>query len=498
MNTRRRRCSASSASTISTRTCARSPGGQKKRVALAAALIRPVDLLMLDEPTNHIDAETIALLEGRLAKYRGALMMVTHDRYFLDRVCNRIAEISDGELYLHDGNFSYYLEQKAARLEMENAAARKRSSILRRELEWIRRGAQARSTKQKARIQRFEEMSAISGPQEEQRLSLGSTSARLGRRIIECEAVCKALGGRTLISDFTYTILRDERMAVVGPNGCGKTTLLRMLAGQLAPDSGTIAVGETVKIGFFTQEFPKVAPNVRLIDFMRDIAEYVETPDGRFSASQMLEQFLFPPDVQYTPVERLSGGEKRRLYLASLLMASPNVLLLDEPTNDLDIATLEILEDYLSTFKGAVVVVSHDRYFLDRVAGRLFAFETGGRLTQYVCPFSDYLDARLAREAGSGGEAADAGRRAQAHPGARTAHELQGAARLRDDRRADGAASGRTGDAGSPDRAKRQRLCEADRADAKARGDRQALDEAEERWLYLTDLAERIEAQKKS
>ena len=360
-------------------------GGQKKRVALAAALIRPVDLLM-DEPTNHIDAETIALLEGRLAKYRGALMMVTHDRYFLDRVCNRIAEISDGELYLHDGNFSYYLEQKAARLEMENAAARKRSSILRRELEWIRRGAQARSTKQKARIQRFEEMSAVSGPQEEQRLSLGSTSARLGRRIIECEAVCKALGGRTLISDFTYTILRDERMAVVGPNGCGKTTLLRMLAGQLAPDSGTIAVGETVKIGFFTQEFPKVAPNVRLIDFMRDIAEYVETPDG------------------YTPVERLSGGEKRRLYLASLLMASPNVLLLDEPTNDLDIATLEILEDYLSAFKGAVVVVSHDRYFLDRVAGRLFAFEAGGRLTQYVCPFSDYLDARLAREAGERAE----------------------------------------------------------------------------------------------
>ena len=265
-------------------------GGQKKRIALAAALIHPADVLLLDEPTNHIDAETIALLESRLAKYRGTLMMVTHDRYFLDRVCNRIAEISEGELYLHDGNFSYYLEQKAARLEMENAAARKRSSILRRELEWIRRGAQARSTKQKARIQRFEEMSAISGPQEEQKLSLGSTSSRLGRRIIECEAVCKALGGRQLISDFTYTILRDERMAVVGPNGCGKTTLLRMLAGQLSPDSGTIAVGETVKIGFFTQEFPKVEPNVRLIDFMRDIAEYVETPDGRFSASQMLEQ----------------------------------------------------------------------------------------------------------------------------------------------------------------------------------------------------------------
>ena len=373
-------------------------GGQKKRVALAAALIRPVDLLLLDEPTNHIDAQTIALLEEKLSKYRGALTMVTHDRYFLDRVCNRIAEISGGELYLHDGNFSYYLEQKAARLDMENAAARKSSSILRRELEWIRRGAQARSTKQKARIQRFEEMSAISGPQEEQKLALGSTSSRLGRRIIECENVGKSMGGKRLLRDFTYTILRDERMAVVGENGCGKTTFLRMLAGQLAPDEGTINIGETVKIGFFTQEFPKVDPHMRLIDFMRDIAEYVETPDGRFSASQMLEQFLFPSDVQYTPVERLSGGEKRRLYLASLLMASPNVLLLDEPTNDLDIATLEILEDYLATFKGAVIVVSHDRYFLDRIAQRLFAFEKDAHLVQYVCSFSDYLDAQRAQE----------------------------------------------------------------------------------------------------
>ncbi len=473
-------------------------GGQKKRVALAAALIRPVDLLMLDEPTNHIDAETIALLEGRLAKYRGALMMVTHDRYFLDRVCNRIAEISDGELYLHDGNFSYYLEQKAARLEMENAAARKRSSILRRELEWIRRGAQARSTKQKARIQRFEEMSAISGPQEEQRLSLGSTSARLGRRIIECEAVCKALGGRTLISDFTYTILRDERMAVVGPNGCGKTTLLRMLAGQLAPDSGTVAVGETVKIGFFTQEFPKVAPNVRLIDFMRDIAEYVETPDGRFSASQMLEQFLFPPDVQYTPVERLSGGEKRRLYLASLLMASPNVLLLDEPTNDLDIATLEILEDYLSTFKGAVVVVSHDRYFLDRVAGRLFAFEAGGRLTQYVCPFSDYLDARLAREAG---ERAEKQPTQAAAPKRTRERELRMSYKeQRDYETIDARMEQLQGELEALDRQIERNASDfvkLTELTQKREATRQALDEAEERWLYLTDLAERIEAQKK-
>ena len=472
-------------------------GGQKKRVALAAALIRPVDLLLLDEPTNHIDAQTIALLEEKLGKYRGALMMVTHDRYFLDRVCNRIAEISGGELYLHDGNFSYYLEQKAARLDMENAAARKRSSILRRELEWIRRGAQARSTKQKARIQRFEEMSAIAGPQEEQKLALGSTSSRLGRRIIECENVGKSMGGKRLLRDFTYTILRDERMAVVGENGCGKTTFLRMLAGQLAPDEGTINIGETVKIGFFTQEFPKVDPHMRLIDFMRDIAEYVETPDGRFSASQMLEQFLFPSDVQYTPVERLSGGEKRRLYLASLLMASPNVLLLDEPTNDLDIATLEILEDYLATFKGAVIVVSHDRYFLDRIAQRLFAFEKDAHLVQYVCSFSDYLDAQRAQES----EKDEKEEKSAVMPRRTKERELRMSYKeqkeyetidahmeqLQDElERLDGEIEKNASD-----------FVKLTELTQKREQTQKELDEAEERWLYLTDLAERIEAQKK-
>lgn len=472
-------------------------GGQKKRVALAAALIRPVDLLLLDEPTNHIDAPTIALLEEKLGKYRSALMMVTHDRYFLDRVCNRIAEISGGELYLHDGNFSYYLEQKAARLDMENAAARKRSSILRRELEWIRRGAQARSTKQKARIQRFEEMSAISGPQEEQKLALGSTSSRLGRRIIECENVGKSMGGKQLLRNFTYTILRDERMAVVGENGCGKTTFLRMLAGQLAPDEGTINIGETVKIGFFTQEFPKVDPHMRLIDFMRDIAEYVETPDGRFSASQMLEQFLFPSDVQYTPVERLSGGEKRRLYLASLLMASPNVLLLDEPTNDLDIATLEILEDYLATFKGAVIVVSHDRYFLDRIAQRLFAFEKDAHLVQYVCSFSDYLDAQRAQES----EKDEKEEKSAVMPRRTKERELRMSYKEQKDyetidarmeqlqgelERLDGEIEKNASD-----------FVKLTELTQKREQTQKELDEAEERWLYLTDLAERIEAQKK-
>jgi len=475
-------------------------GGQKKRVALAAALIRPVDLLLLDEPTNHIDAQTIAWLEGRLAAYRGALMMVTHDRYFLDRVCNRIAELDLGGLYMHDGNFSYYLEQKAARLDMENAAARKRSSILRRELEWIRRGAQARSTKQKARIQRFEEMSAIKGPQAEAKLALSSTSSRLGRRIVECESVGKTMGGKKLISGFTYTILRDERMAIVGPNGCGKTTMLRMIAGEIAPDEGKVVLGDTVKIGFFKQEFPLVDENMRLIDFMKDIAEYVNTPEGRFSAGQMLEQFLFPPDVQLTPVNRLSGGEKRRLYLASVLMSAPNVLLLDEPTNDLDIATLEILEDYLTDFQGAVVVVSHDRSFLDRVAGRLFAFEEGERLIQYICSFSDYLDhvaaqQELAAKAVKAESGASASRRERPRE-LRMSFKEQ-----RDYDTIDARIESLNDKLARIDEQINQyasdfvKLTELSALKEKTE---QELAEAEERWLYLTDLAERIEAQKKN
>ena len=472
-------------------------GGQKKRVALAAALIRPVDLLLLDEPTNHIDAKTVAWLEGRLAAYRGALMMVTHDRYFLDRVCTRIAELSGGELYLHDGNFSYYLEQKAARLDMENAQARKRSAILRRELEWIRRGAQARSTKQKARIQRFEEMSAIEGPQAEARMTLSSTSARLGRKIIECENAGKRMGGRQLFSGITYTILRDERMAVVGENGCGKTTLLRLLAGELSPDEGRVTIGDTVRVGFFAQEFPKVDPKLRLIDYMRDIAEYVQTPDGRFSASQMLEQFLFPPDVQYTPVERLSGGEKRRLYLASVLMASPNVLLLDEPTNDLDIATLEILENYLEGFEGAVVVVSHDRWFLDRVASRLFAFDGDGKLTQYVCSFSDYLEAQAAKEeaAKPRQESGQTAARRERPRELRMSYKEQREYETIDQKMAELQAKLEEIDAQIERHASDfVRLTEL--AGEKEETER-LLSEAEERWLYLTDLAERIEAQKK-
>ena len=474
-------------------------GGQKKRVALAAALIRPVDLLLLDEPTNHIDAQTIDWLETRLEGYRGALMMVTHDRYFLDRVCDRIAEVDGGQVYMHDGNFSYYLEQKAARLDMENAQARKRSSILRRELEWIRASAPARSTKQKARIQRFEAMSAIKGPQEEAKLKLAGASARLGRRIIECEDVSKAMGGKPLLSGFTHTILRDERMAIVGPNGCGKTTMLRMLAGETAPDSGSIVRGDTVRIGFFKQEFPVMDESMRVIDYMRDIAEYVETAEGRFSASQMLEQFLFPADVQYTPVNRLSGGEKRRLYLASILMGAPNVLLLDEPTNDLDIATLEILEDYISGFKGAVIVVSHDRYFLDRVAGRLFAFEEG-KLIQYICPFSDYVTAmsqaqeEAKHEERQRKEAAVVSRRERPRELRMTFKEQNDYKTI--DARIE-ALNEKLADLDAQIMQYASDFVKLTELSALKEQTEQELAQAEERWLYLTDLAEQIEAQKK-
>ena len=472
-------------------------GGQKKRVAMAAALIRPVDLLILDEPTNHLDAATVQMLEERLSGIRGALLMVTHDRYFLDRICTSIYELDKGRLFIHEGSYSVYLEEKAARLENENAQARKRSAILRKELAWIRRGAQARSTKQKARIERFETLSAMRGPQQDAQLTLESAGRRLGRKIIECEGISLTLGGRRLFDDFTYTVLRDERMAIVGPNGCGKTSLLSVLTGERSPDTGTVTIGDTVKIGYFRQEFPEIPENVRVIDYLRDIAEYVETKDGRLSASQMLERFLFPMDVQLTPVSRLSGGERRRLYLCGILMEAPNVLVLDEPTNDLDISTLEILENYLEDFEGAVLTVSHDRYFVDRVTNRLFAFEDG-QIVQYACSFSDYL---LAMEQATEEKKKPAeneneqGRRKREHQ-----RELRMTFReAQDYREIDGRLA-----------ALNARLEELDREMADHASDYVRLTEltaekekvsaeleaAEERWLYLTDLAERIENSK--
>jgi len=375
-------------------------GGQRKRVALAIALVNPADLLILDEPTNHIDNEMVAWLEEYLQAFRGALLMVTHDRYFLDRVTNRIIEIDKGRLYSYSGNYGDFLESKASREELQENMERKRQSLLRTELAWIRRGAQARSTKQKARIERFEMLNAQSITRPDGKLEMEVGAARLGRKIIDLDHIVKNFGDKALIRDFSYHLLRDDRMGIIGPNGCGKSTLLNLIAGRLVADAGTVDVGQTVKIGYFSQESSEMDESLRVIDYIREEANFIETVDGdTISASQMLERFLFPPGLQWTPIAKLSGGEKRRLYLLRILMSAPNILLLDEPTNDLDIQTLGILEDYLDDFPGAVVAVSHDRYFLDRVAEKIFAFEGGGAIRQYPGGYSDYLKNKPPQEA---------------------------------------------------------------------------------------------------
>lgn len=371
-------------------------GGQKKRVALAAVLLSSADLLILDEPTNHLDGAMADWLEQYLKAFRGSVLMVTHDRYFLDSVCDHIAELEQGKIYTYPGNYERYLELRAERLEMAQASERKRQSILRKELAWIRRGAQARSTKQKGRIQRFEALSAQKAPEEAQSLSLSSVQSRLGRTTIELEQLGMQLGERLLFQDFSYIFLKNDRIGLVGPNGAGKSTLMRLIAGELNPGFGQIKRGQTVKLAYFSQENEALDETMRLIDYIRDTAEYLPTADGNISASQMLERFLFPPSQQYSLIARLSGGEKRRLFLLKLLMEAPNVLLLDEPTNDLDIQTMTVLEDYLDSFAGIVVAVSHDRYFLDRMATRIFAFEDG-RLVQYEGGYTDYQQARERR-----------------------------------------------------------------------------------------------------
>ncbi len=367
-------------------------GGQRKRVAMASALISPADLLILDEPTNHIDNDTVDWLENYLHKRKGALLMVTHDRYFLDRVVNRIIELDRGKLYSYQANYSSFLEMKAEREEMEQSSERKRQNLLRNELEWIRRGAKARSTKQKARIERFEKLQDEQAPASLGNVEMIAGSSRLGRKTIELEKISKSFSGVEVIKDFSYIVLRDDRIGVIGPNGRGKSTLLNIVAGRLNPDKGSISTGETVKIGFFTQENEGMNENLRVIEYIREEAEYLVTAEGSLSASQMLERFLFPPGVQWTPISKLSGGEKRRLYLLRILMGAPNILLLDEPTNDLDIQTLTLLESYLDDFAGAVMVVSHDRYFLDRVAERIFSFEGNGEIKQFAGNYSDYRE----------------------------------------------------------------------------------------------------------
>ena len=373
-------------------------GGQRKRVALVSTLMADTDLLILDEPTNHLDSDMADWLEDHLKKFRGAILMITHDRYFLDSVANRIVELDKGKFYSYQTNYEGYLEMRAERLDMAQASERKRQSILRVELEWMKRGARARSTKQKAHIQRYEALRDQKGPELDQSMELESISSRLGRTTVELDHLCKAYGDKTLIKDFTYIFLKNDRVGIIGPNGSGKSTLMKMIAGWVQPDSGTIEIGQTVKMGYFSQENEAMDESLKVIDYIKNVAEYVQTKDGSVSASMMLERFLFPSSVQYTTIDRLSGGEKRRLYLLRILMDAPNVLLLDEPTNDLDIRTLTILEDYLDSFQGIVITVSHDRYFLDRIVRRIFAFEGNGKITQYEGGFTDYQAALLRKE----------------------------------------------------------------------------------------------------
>ena len=369
-------------------------GGQRRKVALAKVLALDFDMLLLDEPTNHLDAEMIAWLEEYLREFRGTVLMVTHDRYFLDRVTNRILEISHGQMYSYPANYSQFLEMKAEREEMELASERKRQSVLRMELEWAKRGCRARSTKQRSRLERLEALKNQSAPVKDQTVELDSVETRMGKKTIELHQVSKGFGSLKIADDFEYIFLKNQKVGIIGPNGCGKSTFMKMLAGLVKPDSGTIEIGETIRMGYFAQEEQHMDEKQRVIDYVKDIGEYITTREGRISASQMLERFLFTPDMQYAPIGKLSGGEKRRLYLLGILCENINVLLLDEAGNNLDIPTMTILEDYLNSFQGIVITVSHDRYFLDNVVDRILEFDGNGHICQYEGGYTDYLSAK--------------------------------------------------------------------------------------------------------
>ncbi|MCM3748456.1 ABC-F family ATP-binding cassette domain-containing protein [Paenibacillus pasadenensis] len=491
-------------------------GGQRKRAAMAAALLSPSDVLILDEPTNHIDNESVAWLEGMLQKRRGALLMVTHDRYFLDRVSNRVIELDRGRAFFYTANYSRFLELKLEREEREAASESKRQNLLRNELAWIRRGAKARTTKQKARIERFHDLKEAAPEKASGKLDLSVASSRLGRKIVELEHVGKSYGDRTLIRDFSYIAVPEDRVGIIGRNGSGKSTLLKLIAGRLQPDAGEVALGPTVKLGYFSQEHEEMDESMRVIEYIREQAEQVRTGDGTtISAGQLLERFLFPPAMQWSPIAKLSGGEKRRLQLLRILSGAPNVLLLDEPTNDLDIATLSVLEDYLEDFPGVVLVVSHDRYFLDRTVERIFAFEGNGAITEHTGNYTEYEESQSKR----GGAAESASAAGGGKPAAKTASPAESAgtecsaegssrreARLRmsyqeqkDFEAIDSwIAEAETklarvqddmGESGS-DSVKLQALM-AEQESLEAR-----LEELMERWTYLNELAEQIEAQK--
>lgn len=381
-------------------------GGQRKRLALVSVLITPCDILIMDEPTNHLDSDMAEWLENQLKAFKGALVMVTHDRYFLDSVTNRIIELDKGKIYSYNEKYSGFLQRKAEREASAKASERKRQSILRKEIEWMQRGARARSTKQKAHIQRYENLKNQSGIVQDEKIELSSIKSRMGKTTIELENISKAYGGNVLIKDFSYNFLKGDRVGFVGKNGCGKTTLMKIIDGRLQPDSGTVNIGQTIKIGYYTQEIESnesagiayMNPEDKVIDYIKNTAEFVRTEDGLVSASVMLERFLFEPSQQYSKIEKLSGGERRRLNLLRVLMEAPNVLILDEPTNDLDIETMTILEDYLDSFDGIVITVSHDRYFLDRVVRRIFSFEGNGLIEQYEGGYTDYINKKKDKE----------------------------------------------------------------------------------------------------
>ena len=484
-------------------------GGQKKRVALARTLINPSDVLILDEPTNHLDNEMVTWLEDYLNRFKGVVIMVTHDRYFLDKVTNKILEISHGKLYSYDANYSGFLELKAQREEMELASERKRQSILRMEMEWAKRGCRARSTKQRARLERLEALKNGKAPTQDLDVQMDSVETRMGKKTVELHHVSKKYGDKVILDDFDYIVLRNQRLGIIGPNGCGKSTLIRIIDGMVEPDSGTVEIGETIKIGYFAQEVPDMDGNQRVIDYIRDVAEFIPTREGRISASMMLERFLFDSAMQYTPVAKLSGGEKRRLYLLKVLMEAPNVLLLDEPSNDLDIPTLTILEDYLSTFSGIVITVSHDRYFLDDVVDRIFAFEGDGRLTQYEGGYTDYAEAK-ARKSGaesgvSGGSGSETSteekkssrkdwKQGQKSEKLKFSYKEEREYETIDDDIA--ALEEKIADLEKSMMANATNSVKLREIMGEKEAAEQQLEEKMDRWVYLNDLAEKIEAQK--
>lgn len=477
-------------------------GGQKRRIAMACALAAEAEVLILDEPTNHIDSEMVDWLESYLKRFAGAVLMVTHDRYFLERVVNRIVELDHGKLYSYPANYSQYLELKAQREEMQLATERKRQSLYRKELAWIQRGARARSTKQQFRVNRFEELKNSEYVPDNSKMEVSALSSRLGKKIIEIENISKSFDGKVLVKDFSYNLLKGDRVGIIGPNGYGKSTLVRMICGVLEPDSGTVVHGDTVKIGYFSQESfigSECDPSTKAIDYIKSISQEIDTPEGKLTASQMMEKFLFSSDLQYTEIGRLSGGERRRLYLLRVLMEAPNVLVLDEPTNDLDIETLSVLEDYLEEFPGVVIAVSHDRYFLDKLMNHVFVLAGDGQITHYTGGYADYRADVAAQEKAK--KAAEPAKAKTTQDGRNQREKLKFSFKeQREYEQIDEVIASleekiqqteKDIAANSSDYGALQELTE------KKKQLETELAEKMERWVYLNDLAERIEAQKK-